>query len=869
MKKLNYITAMESDVFISYSNKDKNTAEAVCSIMEQNGIRCWIAPRDITPGLPFAEAIINGIKGSRVFVLIYSSNSNNSSQVIKEVDRAVQYKLAIIPLRLEDVPMTKQLEYYVSDVHWMDALTPPLEKHIEKLCSVVKILLTMDTLGDENIRTAFETGQGSDSDGEIRKRAKMLKNVMILAIVIVMAFAGYWIYSSVHKQSKVRWAKEVAIPQIMKMTEENDVWRNLGPPYNLAVEAEKILGQDSTLKTLFRKCARYIDIESDPPGAKVYFKEYVRPDTSWTFLGITPIDSIRVPIGIFRWKLEKEGYDTLFAAASSWNLGGDPDLISGGNFFRKLDRTDSLPEGMLRVPATETESGRLNNFLIGKFEVTNREYKQFVDAGGYMERKYWNHEFRNGDKIISWEDGMKILIDQTGRPGPSAWAGNDYPPGQGDFPVSGVSWYEAAAFAEWKGMTLPTSTHWNVARGGMTPMIQVPQLGGFGILAPFTNFRGYGSLAVGSLNGITAYGSYDMPGNVREWCWNETKEGRIIRGGSYEDNTYEFEYERQAPSMDRSPRNGFRLAFYPDTTNMPQSIFGLSTPYFGLDFKLEKPVTDEVFSIYREQFAYDKGKLNPVIEKSEKNPDGWIHERISFDAAYGKERMLAHLFLPEGKEPPFQTVIYFPGSASTWMPSSEGIENYYEFTMFLSFLVRNGRAVMYPVYKGTFERGNPELMALLNVASLSMSYAFTEVTVQEIKDFSRSIDYLQSRADIDSQKLAFMGMSWGGNMGAIIPAVENRIGASVIIAGGLVGLGRPEVYDCNYVRRVKVPTIMLNGKYDAILPPELSQRPMFELLGTPDEHKKYLLYETDHIPPRNEYIRETLAWLDKYLGPVK
>ena len=133
---------MDSDVFISYSNKDKNAADAVCSIMEQNGIRCWMAPRNITPGLPFAEAIIDGIKDSRIFVLIYSSNSNNSSQVIKEVDRAVQYKLAIIPFRLEDVPMTKQLEYYVSNVHWMDALTPPLDEHIEKLCRVVKILLT-------------------------------------------------------------------------------------------------------------------------------------------------------------------------------------------------------------------------------------------------------------------------------------------------------------------------------------------------------------------------------------------------------------------------------------------------------------------------------------------------------------------------------------------------------------------------------------------------------------------------------------------------------------------------------------------------------------------------------------------------------
>jgi dienelactone hydrolase len=400
-------------------------------------------------------------------------------------------------------------------------------------------------------------------------------------------------------------------------------------------------------------------------------------------------------------------------------------------------------------------------------------------------------------------------------------------------------------------------------------MIQFPQLGGFGIFAPFTNFGGKGPVAVGTLGGITAYGSFDMPGNVREWCWNETKSGRVIRGGSFEDNTYEFEYERQAPSLDRSPRNGFRIACYPDTTGLSESIFGLSTPYFGIDFKLEKPVSDEVFRIYKEQFAYDKGELNSVIEKREKNPDGWIHELISFDAAYGKEKMLAHLFLPEGKEPPFQTVIYFPGGASTWMPSSEGIENYYEFTMFLSFLIRNGRAVMYPVYKGTFERGTPESMALLNIPAQSLSYAFTEITVQEVKDFSRSIDYLQSRTEIESQKLAYMGMSWGGNMGAIIPAVEDRIGASVLIAGGLQGLGRPEVNDCNYVGRVRVPTLMLNGKYDAILPPELSQRPMFELLGTPAEHKKYLLYETDHIPPRIEFIKETLAWLDKYLGPVK
>jgi tetratricopeptide (TPR) repeat protein len=146
---------MAHDVFISYSNKDKKAADAVCSFLEQNEIRCWVAPRDITPGAPFAEAIIDGIKGSKVFILIYSSNTNSSSQVIKEVDRAVHHKLAIIPLRLENVPMSKQLEYYVSDVHWLDALTPPLEKHINKLYEVVKMLLTMEEVNDNDIREAL------------------------------------------------------------------------------------------------------------------------------------------------------------------------------------------------------------------------------------------------------------------------------------------------------------------------------------------------------------------------------------------------------------------------------------------------------------------------------------------------------------------------------------------------------------------------------------------------------------------------------------------------------------------------------------------------------------------------------------------
>lgn len=138
-----------------------------------------------------------------------------------------------------------------------------------------------------------------------------------------------------------------------------------------------------------------------------------------------------------------------------------------------------------------------------------------------------------------------------------------------------------------------------------------------------------------------------------------------------------------------------------------------------------------------------------------------------------------------------------------------------------------------------------------------------------MKDFRRCIDYLQTRPDIDGQRLAYLGVSWGGIYGAIIPAVEDRLGASVLVLGGMWGRGRPEVNEINYVGRVKVPTLMLNGKYDLTFPYDLTVKPMFDLLGTPADKKELKLYDRDHSVAGDEVIKETLVWLDRYLGPVK
>jgi hypothetical protein len=106
------------------------------------------------------------------------------------------------------------------------------------------------------------------------------------------------------------------------MIAENDVWRNLVPPYRLAEKAEAILGNNPKLAELFSKCALNIDLKTEPSGARVYMKEYSNPDGEWFYLGVSPFEKVRVPIGIFRWKLEKEGYETVLAAASTWNVGG-------------------------------------------------------------------------------------------------------------------------------------------------------------------------------------------------------------------------------------------------------------------------------------------------------------------------------------------------------------------------------------------------------------------------------------------------------------------------------------------------------------------------------------------------------------------
>jgi formylglycine-generating enzyme required for sulfatase activity/cephalosporin-C deacetylase-like acetyl esterase len=531
-----------------------------------------------------------------------------------------------------------------------------------------------------------------------------------------------------------------------------------------------------------------------------------------------------------------------------------------------MDEESMVPAGMVRVGLATADSETvqvqlsgfagfetlhavpLSDYWIDKFEVTNADYKRFVDQGGYQKQKYWKHEFRKAGRVLSWTDAMKLFQDRTGRSGPATWVQGDYSRGQDKYPVMGVSWFEAAAYAEFAGKSLPTIYHWIAAAAPQN----APSL------IPVSNFAGTGAAPVGTYRGMSWSGTFDMAGNVKEWILNEADSGkRYILGGAWNEPAYIFNDPDARSPFDRSATFGFRCAKYLLTGESAKARDPVS--YQARDYNSERPVSDQLFQAYKSLYSYDKTPLHAIANPFQETDD-WKVEKISFNAAYGNERITAYLYLPKKASPPFQTVVFFPGANAFRTRSSENSPYLEHF----DFIVKSGRAVIFPVYKGMFERWDDVLAGPRN------SSIYRDHVLAWYKDLARSIDYLGSRSDIDHDKLAYAGYSAGAAMGALLPAVEDRLKVLLLMSPGFFLNKRlPEADPFNFAPRVKAPVLMLNGRFDFIFPTGSSQEPMFRLLGTPREHKRRIVYDTGHDIPRTEIIKETLNWLDRYLGPVQ
>jgi hypothetical protein len=163
---------MPHDIFISYSKEDKPTADAACEILEKNGFKCWVAPRNILPGVPWGAAIIDAIRASRVMVFVFSSHSNSSQHVMRELGCAVDGGTHIIPFRVEDVKPSKSIEYFITVSHWLDALPEPSQQHFDVLAETVKHLLTGKGEGDYSPSLSEVLQEVNESKGDVLKEVE-------------------------------------------------------------------------------------------------------------------------------------------------------------------------------------------------------------------------------------------------------------------------------------------------------------------------------------------------------------------------------------------------------------------------------------------------------------------------------------------------------------------------------------------------------------------------------------------------------------------------------------------------------------------------------------------------------------------------
>jgi dienelactone hydrolase len=440
---------------------------------------------------------------------------------------------------------------------------------------------------------------------------------------------------------------------------------------------------------------------------------------------------------------------------------------------------------------------------------------------------------------------MALFVDKTDRTAPSTWDLGNFPAGQENYPVGGVSWYEAAAYAEFVGKSLPTIHHWYQASSSDM----------FSAILQASNFSKKGSAPVGSYAGLGLYGTYDMAGNVKEWCFNSDGTRRFILGGSSSEPKYMSQDPDARPAFDRSEDNGFRLVKYLKAEPLPEAQTSRVSIQVT-DYHNAKPVPDSVFRAYQGLYSYDRTPLDALIESVDDSPPHWRRERITFKAAYNDERVTAFLYLPKNVSPPYQTVVYFPGAEAL------AFHTFSDMDLFcVDFLMKGGRAVMFPLYKGTYERNTHPTDPGTN--------EWRDEAIQRSKDLRRSLDYLETRNDIDHNRLAFYGFSWGGIEGPLSLALEPRFKTAVLADGGCdSGSPLPEVNPLNFAPNIKIPVLMINGQYDLMITIEGCQLPFFRLLGTPSSDKRHVLLESGHGLPFTPWFKETLDWLDRYLGRV-
>ena len=808
--------------------------------------------------------------------LLSASSSSTSGTAMYIAPEIVEGKL---PSERSDIYALGVMLYQLIVGDFSRALAPGWERDIEDPLLREDIARCIDGKPENRFAHCDELAQRLRA---IPQRARSLRaasqrkialRVAALAAVIVLLAAGAAAYAArLRQQREARdretWARTEALPQLSTLVDDFQFIE----AFALGQQIAQIIPDDPALKLAMQSVSARIAIQSTPPGAAVYFKPYTQPEADWIQAGVTPIEGLELGQGVYRWRLELDGYEPRESVeiarnpqmnvhrAMPMNLYKDPYTLEFA-----LHKAEEIPAGMIPIEAASIIPALLGasafgatyvpEFFMDRTEVTNAQYLEFVESGGYEKQEYWHDAFVRDGVEVSWEEARRLFIDQTGRPGPSTWELGKYPAGQENYPVGGLSWFEASAYARFRGKELPTLYHWLRAA---LPRFELAEPLSPLIIAQ-SNLDGTGPAPVESFAGMGFGGIRDAAGNVREWCRNSSRGNRIILGAGWSEVAYAFSQAGVMSPWDRSAINGLRCMLPAPGKEIPRPLTA-DVVFFGTTGIENPPVSEEVFAAVKNLYRYDRGPTNARIQSTDEEVmPGLVHQVVRMDSPAAEDDLIVHVFLPKNQPPPYPAVLFFGGVDC--LIARDLLESPY--ITYMDFVPRSGRAFVFPCYKGAYDRNDGRSMAVL-----SRPQAMADLIADWIKEIGRTIDYIEEREDLDNNRLAYMGLSLGAGVGNQVMAIEKRLTSAIMLSGGLTRFSRYEgqvVGQPDFIRRIEVPVLLISGRYDYMFPLEETQVPFMELLATPAEDKRHVVLDAGHAPlPRLPLMNETLAWLDKY-----
>ena len=832
-------------IFVSYAHADSAKVYAELVWLKGQGYDIWF-DEGISPGHDWPEELAAAIEGCALFLLFVTPQSARRENCVRETTFAMSRGRPFLAVHLDETQLPPGLELSIGHSQAILKYAIDQEAYRRKLQSAVVGKLGLDATAKP------------PADIPTQREPRQYLFVWVAAVVVIVggALALLFTRETLHRDADADIARLRQIVGEEKQTGFLETSKL--EAFLLARKLQASGTPASTLEPYWEQIAVTGEAKSSPDGVAISLKASMN-DAQWIDIGMSGHPDVRFPRGQFFWRFEKAGYRTQIRYQDSAFLFSS---LEYSFLAPRLDKSiylaDASEPPIERVPKGLNVPSAVNmgmvpwkevpSFRVARYEVTNKEYAEFVVDGGYQDPKYFA-------ELAEHETFAKAaqFVDRTGRPGPAAWEVGTYPRGEADFPVGGISWYEAMAYARYRHASLPTIYHWTQAA---LPMFAWA-------LASSSNLNSERAKPVESLTVPEPNGTYGMYGNVREWLINAWGDRRWILGGGWSDAKYMSATPFSLPPEDRAPMNGIRLFYfsepYPSEFDQP-----FEASYN--DYRAIKAVSDDTYAVIAEQYVDVGGPIHAEVV-ARKDEQEWVHETVRLNSDIAGEFFNVQLFLPKGSPGPLQVVTYFPESGVFWRKSDSGTHDLRHELMLLDTIPRGGRALVWPIYYGSFER----YFGIYEMPPERRAQLQTELRVHWYADLKRTLDYLETRKDLDMSRLAWLGYSFGAGAALPLLALEKRFDAAILVAGGLGNIGfspMPQAADpVNFISRIKVPVLMINGRNDFVFPLETSQQPLFDLLGTAPADKIKIVYDGDHNQIPSALVNRDIAnWLDARLG---